>query len=267
MIRYQVKLLSFLPSYILTLSLRGFESAMIRGSPRTMPKKLQNFARDCHVVRRASLLAMTLGIQFPFCFLLNIISFFVSPMHFQDITHNPETHYRIDQPGEWVFFFVHRNGALAFEVAHSQACIRVIGLFRGREKERFSLSTTQHHTTPGARSEVIIRSALSDRATLEHNGTIRIEPEAQHTHASLESRHLLLDSQVHASAKPQLEILADDVSCSHAVTTSPLNPELLAYLTSRSLNSNQAAQLLTQGFLTAPTKNLPNDIDLHSFLG
>lgn len=177
-------------------------------------------------------------------------------MKFQDITHDNQTHYRIDQGGEQVFFFVNRNGELVFDVLHPEANVRIIGLYRGKKNERFSLSTTQHHTTPGSQSHLILKSALSSDASMEHHGTIRIEPGAHNASASMESRHLLLDPGSRASAKPQLEILADEVLCSHAVTTSPLNTDLLAYLTSRTLDPSQAARLLTEGFLIEPVKDI-----------
>lgn len=179
---------------------------------------------------------------------------------FQDITNNPQTHYRIDRGGEQVFFFVNRSGELVFDVTHPKAHVRIIGLYRGRGNDRFSLTTTQNHTAPGARSDLTIQSALSETAMIEHQGTIRIENGAQHTQATLESRHILLNSGTRATAKPHLEILADDVSCSHAVTTSPINPELLSYLTSRTIDAKRAANLLVEGFLTAPMKNFSSDV-------
>ena len=90
---------------------------------------------------------------------------------------------------------------------------------------------------------------LAAGATAVWRGMIKVDPGAQQTDAFQESRNLLLSTDAHADAIPGLEILADDVRCTHAAAIAQIDPEQLFYLRARGLSHDVAARLVTEGFL------------------
>jgi len=171
----------------------------------------------------------------------------------KDISHDTQEYYRIDKPGDFIYVMKNRSGTITFEITHENASVRIFGIYEGKVGEKFSLTTKQIHSTPNASSHLVVKSVLWDNAQLEHNGSIIIEKGCDKSGAVFESRHLLMGEKSQAMAKPQLEILAEDVSCSHAVATSPPNELLLHYLLSRGISFSKGKKLIAKGFLTIPS--------------
>ena len=92
---------------------------------------------------------------------------------------------------------------------------------------------------------------LSDRSSAVWRGMIKVDPGAQRTDAFQESRNLLLSKRAHADAIPGLEILADDVRCTHAAAIAQIDREQLFYLRSHGLSEADAQRLVIEGFLQA----------------
>ena len=88
-------------------------------------------------------------------------------------------------------------------------------------------------------------------------GKIRVEKSADGTNAIMSSKSLLLSENARANAKPELEILADDVKCSHGVTVGSFNPDQIFYLRSRGISEKNAKQLLTNAFSKIVIDSLP----------
>jgi Fe-S cluster assembly protein SufD len=86
---------------------------------------------------------------------------------------------------------------------------------------------------------------------------IRIARDAGGSEAYQENRNLLLSDRARADSIPELEILTDDVRCSHGATVAPLDPEQLFYLQSRGLPPNQAMRVIVYGFLDQTLQRLP----------
>jgi Fe-S cluster assembly protein SufD len=86
---------------------------------------------------------------------------------------------------------------------------------------------------------------------------IRIAPEAGGSEAYQENRNLLLSEDARAESIPELEILTDDVRCSHGATMAPLDEEQLFYIKSRGLPHSQATRLIVYGFLDQTLQRLP----------
>ncbi|MCW3003534.1 MAG: sufD, partial [Conexibacter sp.] len=80
---------------------------------------------------------------------------------------------------------------------------------------------------------------------------IKVDPGAQRTDAFQEARNLLLGKKAHADAIPGLEILADDVRCTHAAAIAQIDPEQIFYLRSRGLSKTASERLVVEGFLGA----------------
>lgn len=113
------------------------------------------------------------------------------------------------------------------------------------------------HTRPHGTSRQLHKAIVDDKARAVFNGRIFVRPGAQQTDAQQQSRNLLLSEEARVDTKPELEIFADDVKCSHGATVGQLDPEELFYLQSRGLNEATARNLLTYGFAADLLARIP----------
>ncbi len=113
------------------------------------------------------------------------------------------------------------------------------------------------HAEPHASSHQLHKCIVDGQARAIFNGQILVAPHAQGTDAKQQSRNLLLSEAARVDTKPQLEIYADDVKCSHGATVGALDPEELFYLQSRGLNADDARNLLTYGFAADVLTHIP----------
>lgn len=113
------------------------------------------------------------------------------------------------------------------------------------------------HTVPYTSSHVE-HSSLALGGSSVFNGTIRIEKKAIKTRASQKNRHLLLMPSQVTAAMPKLEILTDDVQCSHGTSTSQIDPEHLFYLQSRGLSLSEAHRMIMEAFATVVLDRIPS---------
>jgi Fe-S cluster assembly protein SufD len=133
---------------------------------------------------------------------------------------------------------------------------RVTGGYAGGPGQHLDYDTTQEHAAPNTNSDLAFRGVLAAGATAVWRGMIKVDPGAQQTDAFQESRNLLLSTEAHADAIPGLEILADDVRCTHAAAIAQVDKEQLYYLTSRGLDEAAAKGLIIEGFLEALVERL-----------
>ncbi len=113
------------------------------------------------------------------------------------------------------------------------------------------------HAEPNGISHQLHKCIVDGKARAIFNGQVRVAPRAQGTDAKQQSRNLLLSEAARVDTKPQLEIYADDVKCSHGATVGQLDPEELFYLQSRGLNADDARNLLTYGFAADVIARIP----------
>jgi Fe-S cluster assembly protein SufD len=133
---------------------------------------------------------------------------------------------------------------------------RVTGGYAGGPGQHLDYDTTQEHAAPNTDSDLAFRGVLAAGATAVWRGMIKVDPGAQQTDAFQESRNLLLSPEAHADAIPGLEILADDVRCTHAAAVAQVDKDQLFYLTSRGLNDEDAKSLIIEGFLESLVERL-----------
>ncbi|HKZ15697.1 MAG TPA: Fe-S cluster assembly protein SufD [Solirubrobacterales bacterium] len=133
---------------------------------------------------------------------------------------------------------------------------RVTGGYAGGPGQHLDYDTTQEHAAPNTNSDLAFRGVLAAGATAVWRGMIKVDPGAQQTDAFQESRNLLLSPEAHADAIPGLEILADDVRCTHAAAIAQVDKNQLFYLTSRGLDEGAAKSLVIEGFLEALVERL-----------
>ncbi|RKW13968.1 MAG: Fe-S cluster assembly protein SufD, partial [Capnocytophaga sp.] len=108
--------------------------------------------------------------------------------------------------------------------------------------------TLVNHAEPNCESHQDYKSIVNDQATNVFNGKIMVEQIAQKTNAYQQNDNILLSEKATVYTKPQLEIFADDVKCSHGCTVGSLSPDSLFYLQSRGIGKKEAAALLTYAF-------------------
>lgn len=129
-----------------------------------------------------------------------------------------------------------------------QATVTVIGLVVGRGNNKIAIHTEQIHEAPETTSNLLVKAVLFDKAEFAYDGIIRIEKNAQKSDAYQKNENLLLSGDAHVRSDPALEILANDVRCTHGSTTGKPSEDQLWYLLSRGLSKNLATQLLVDGF-------------------
>ncbi len=108
--------------------------------------------------------------------------------------------------------------------------------------------TAIHHIHPSCHSNEVYKGVMLGNGKAVFNGKILVESEAQKTNAYQQNKNLLLSDKALLHAKPQLEIFADDVKCSHGCTIGQFDPESLFYLRSRGISEAGARQLLINAF-------------------
>lgn len=142
------------------------------------------------------------------------------------------------------------------KLAGQGAEARVTGGYAGGFGQHLDYDTTQEHAAPNTNSDLAFRGVLAAGATAVWRGMIEVDPGAQQTDAFQECRNLLLSTDAHADAIPGLEILADDVRCTHAAAIAQIDRDQLFYLGSRGLDSAAAKRLIVEGFLESLVERL-----------
>src|SRR3954452_4105147 len=123
--------------------------------------------------------------------------------------------------------------------------------YAARGRQHLDFDTLQEHASPDTTSDLAFRGLLAGRSSAVWRGMIKVDPGAQRTDAFQESRNLLLSKKAHADAIPGLEILANDVRCTHAAAVAQIDREQLFYLRAHGLGQADAQRLVIEGFLQA----------------
>ena len=118
-----------------------------------------------------------------------------------------------------------------------------------KHQQEFDARTLQDHISPRTASDLLYKNALDDRARTIFGGLIRVEPHAHFTDAYQKVRNLLLSDDAEANSMPGLEILADNVRCTHGATSGQIDEDELFYLRTRGIPTKVAQRLLVTGFL------------------
>jgi Fe-S cluster assembly protein SufD len=124
------------------------------------------------------------------------------------------------------------------------------------EKQHVDHYTLVNHATPNCESFQDYKGIFSDRSTGVFNGKVYVEKEAQKTNAFQKSNNILLSDKATINAKPQLEIFADDVKCSHGCTVGQLDETALFYMQQRGIPKKEAKALLMYAFSNAVIENI-----------
>jgi Fe-S cluster assembly protein SufD len=131
--------------------------------------------------------------------------------------------------------------------------------------QEFDQRTLQDHLQPNTTSDLLYKNALSGNARTVFSGLIKVERGAHRTDAYQKVRNLLLSDEAEANSMPGLEILADDVRCTHGATSGQVEPEELFYLLSRGIPQLKANGLIVNGFLSEVIDRLSGE-DIKAYL-
>ncbi|HEX8372110.1 MAG TPA: Fe-S cluster assembly protein SufD [Chthoniobacterales bacterium] len=127
------------------------------------------------------------------------------------------------------------------------------------DHQEYDQRTFQNHAQPNCTSDLLYKNALSDFSRTIFAGLIKVEEHSHKTDAYQKVRNLLLSDDSEANSMPGLEILADDVRCSHGATSGQLEQDEIFYLLSRGISEKEARKLLVAGFLNEAIARLGNE--------
>ena len=165
------------------------------------------------------------------------------------------------KPGKYIVFFRNLSGKFIFELKTKKVDLDIYGLFIGKNKEQFKVETIQRHIAPESTSNLLIKGVFYDESKFIYQGLVRIEEKAQKSHAYQKNQNIILSDKCYVDSRPFLEILANDVFCTHGSTTGKLNQNQIYYLQTRMLDKKQAEELLVAGFL----QEIPEKINQYGF--
>jgi Fe-S cluster assembly protein SufD len=171
----------------------------------------------------------------------------------QETWHFASHHARVERDAEldWVAGgFGSKKGKIRIQndLAGQGATSRVTGAYFADKSQHLDYDTYQEHIAPNTTSDFAFKGALRDSARTVWRGMIRVEEDAQKTNAYQENRNLLLSPDAHADSIPGLEILANDVRCTHGATLGRIDRDELFYCMARGLSRAQAERLIVRGF-------------------
>lgn len=137
---------------------------------------------------------------------------------------------------------------------------KIYGMTFGSNHQHTDNHTLHQHNACHTTSDINFKVVLKDKALSAYTGLIKIEHDAKTCEAYQENRNLLLNSGCKAEAIPELEILNEDVMCSHGATIGPIDPEMIFYLLSRGISKKEAVRMIVSGFVTSTLLQMPEDI-------
>jgi Fe-S cluster assembly protein SufD len=178
---------------------------------------------------------------------LNDIDFLVHQMHVEQQRDSVFSGFTGDFGGKIV-----RNNVDAIHQGQ-YVTSNLYGVFLGKRDTHIDNQTLIDHAIPNCQSNEWYKGILRDKSRGVFNGKVMVRPDAQKTNAFQQNNTLILSEQARMDAKPQLEIFADDVKCSHGATIGQMNEDAVFYLRSRGLSELDAKALLQLAFVQEVT--------------
>ncbi|HJI19097.1 MAG: SufD family Fe-S cluster assembly protein [Alistipes sp.] len=141
------------------------------------------------------------------------------------------------------------------------------GVFVAGGDEHCVVELRTAHNVPDCRSRSAVKGVAGGRALGEFRGLVYVAPDAQRTDARQQSRNVLLGAEARIDTKPQLEIYADDVKCTHGATVGMMDNEAILYMRQRGLSLQQARSLQIEGFVDDIVLRCPLDAVREALVG
>ncbi|MBC8331778.1 MAG: Fe-S cluster assembly protein SufD [Anaerolineae bacterium] len=171
---------------------------------------------------------------------------------------------RVEQDGnvDWIFGAIGTRLTKNFsdlDLAGKGANGRMSGFYFTDGQQLLDHDTQQNHFAPHTTSDLLFKGALKGESRSVWQGMIYVAPDAQQTDGYQANRNLILSNNARADSIPGLEILADDVRCTHGATVGKIDPDLVFYLRSRGIPNEQAERLVVEGFFDPIMQRIPFD--------
>lgn len=144
---------------------------------------------------------------------------------------------------------IEKAGEYEVELVGNEARVEILGAFHLKSNQKKKVFLKIIHKAKHTKANTIIKAVVEGSGEIEIQGKIIVEKGAQQTESFLQERVLLVSDQARAVAIPDLEIMADEVKCSHAATVGSIDNEQMHYLMSRGMNKKEAAKMIIDGFL------------------
>jgi Fe-S cluster assembly protein SufD len=163
---------------------------------------------------------------------------------------------------DWIFGAVGSRLTKNFsdlDLTGAGASGRMSGFYFADGEQHLDHDTQQNHLAPHTASDLLFKGALKGRSRSVWQGMIYVAPDAQGTDGYQANRNLILSEHARADSIPGLEILADDVRCTHGATVGKIDPELIFYLQSRGIPQAEAERLIVEGFFDPIMQRIPFD--------
>ncbi|WP_423147138.1 Fe-S cluster assembly protein SufD [Rubrolithibacter danxiaensis] len=139
---------------------------------------------------------------------------------------------------------------LNFRLKETGTETNLLGTYITSDRQHVDNHTLVDHQSPNCNSSELYKGIMMDRSHAVFNGKIFVRPDAQKTNAFQQNNNVLLSDQATIDSKPQLEIFADDVKCSHGSTVGQMNEEALFYLKTRGIGEETAKRILVEAFVS-----------------
>ena len=152
--------------------------------------------------------------------------------------------------------FKKEDNELSFKSENSSADIYSASILKNKEHQE--IKTVMRHAKPNCKSYQKIKNILTDSSRAVFQGKVKVLDEAQKTDAYQLSKGLILDENSEFNAKPELEIYADDVKCSHGSTSGNVDREAIYYLMTRGISEKIATKIIIKGFLSDIVSEVQN---------
>lgn len=142
----------------------------------------------------------------------------------------------------------------------------LFGAYLLKGEQEATNATFVDHAVPKCTTDEVFKGVVDDRAHGVFLGKITVRPQAQKTNANQLNKNLLLSARANVDTKPELEILADDVKCSHGATVGDLDEQALFYLEARGIPANEARRMLIEAFAADAIDRIEDDTALRTHL-
>jgi Fe-S cluster assembly protein SufD len=169
---------------------------------------------------------------------------------------------RVERDGnlDWVFVAVGSRLTKNFsdlDLVGQGSTGRMSGFYFTDGTQHLDHDTQQNHMAPNTTSDLLFKGALKERSRSVWQGMIYVAPGAQKTDGYQANRNLVLSSQARADSIPGLEIMADDVRCTHGATVGKIDPDEVFYLRSRGIPLEEAQRVIVEGFFDPIVQRIP----------
>jgi Fe-S cluster assembly protein SufD len=167
-----------------------------------------------------------------------------------------------DSQLEWLVYTVDGGFSKKFiqvDLLGRGASAKMVGLFLTAGEQQVEFNTRQNHEAPDTKSDLLYKGVLLDGSRSLFSGMIHVSPNAVKSDGYQVNRNLIIGETAHADTLPGLEILTDDVRCTHGATVGKIDPTEQFYLQTRGMDARDAQRLIIQGFLDPIIQMLPDE--------